>query len=220
MYRALVFDIGNTLVRSADFLESAYLEVFGRHGIPREKLQLFRQFAGRAKHLLFAEALGNVPGKAELVRECMKELEEILVKETASLEEVPGASACVRALDERGWRIAMTSGFPRSVGATILARFGWTCPVVCDGDVQEHRPAPDPVFKACQLLGVTPAEAIVIGDTPQDVRSAQAAGACSIAVTTGKFGSEELAQYHPTFVIAGIWELPALLEREFSSVHG
>ncbi len=33
MYRALVFDIGNTLVRTVDLIESAYPEVFARHGI-------------------------------------------------------------------------------------------------------------------------------------------------------------------------------------------
>ena len=57
MYRALVFDIGNTLVKTVDLIESTYLEVFARHSIPAEKIKLFKQFAGRPKNFLFEEAL-------------------------------------------------------------------------------------------------------------------------------------------------------------------
>jgi phosphoglycolate phosphatase len=211
VYRALVFDIGNTLVRTVDLIEAAYLEVFRRHGIPAEKIGLFKQFAGRPKHFLFAEALGDVPGKEAVVRGCMAEFERILVGATARIEEMPGASDCLRAVEAAGWRVATASGFPRAVGTAILDRFGWRYPVVCDEDVKEHRPAPDPVLKACEWLGVTAAEAIVVGDTPQDVKSARAAGALAIAVATGKFSREELLAHRPAFVIGALAELPALL---------
>jgi len=210
-----VFDIGNTLVRTVASIESAYLAVFVRHGIPAEKIQLFKQFAGRPKHFLFAEALGDVPDKAGVVAACMREFEEILVEEARRLEAMPGAAECLRTLGGRGWRIALASGFPRVVGRAILARFGWEYPLVCDEDVREHRPAPDPVLKASELLAVAASETIVIGDTPQDVFSAKAAGAVSIAVATGEFTREELARSGPTFVIPTLAELPGLLEREF-----
>src|SRR3989304_1354029 len=111
MPRALVFDIGNTLVRTADAIESAYLAVFARHGIPAETIRLFKRFAGRPKHVLFAEALRAVPGR-------------------------------------------------------------------------QARGGP-----------------MVSGDTPQDVKSARAAGAVSVAVATGKFGREELAAHRPQFIL-------------------
>lgn len=216
----MVFDIGNTLVRTVDSIESAYLQVFARHAIPAEKIQLFKRFAGRPKHFLFSEALGDIPRKSEVVRECMAEFEKILVEQARHVAELPGASDCLRRLRSRGWRIAMASGFPRAVGKAILDRFGWDYPLVCDEDVKEHRPAPDPVLRACELMAVAPTEALVVGDTPQDVLSARAAGACSIAVTTGKFTGEELAEHRPTFIISGLAELPDLLEREFSSPRG
>lgn len=215
MYRALVFDIGNTLVRTADSIEAAYLAVFARHGIPPEAIRLFKRFAGRPKHLLFAEALGDRPGAADLVRVCLREFEAILVDEARRLEAMPGAVECLQAVGGRGWRVALASGFPRAVGRAILDRFGWHYPLVCDEDVAAHRPAPDPVVKASALVGATPTETVIVGDTPQDVLSAQAAGAQSVAVATGKFTREELAAAGAGFVIAGLGELPALLDREF-----
>lgn len=214
MHRGLVFDIGNTLVRTLDAIESAYLTVFARHGIPGEKIRLFKQFAGRPKHFLFAEALGDVPDRPAVVRACMAEFEVLLIDAAGRFEEMPGASECLDTLGARGWRIALASGFPRAVGEAIQRRFGWRYPMVCDEDVKEHRPAPDPVWKACEWLGLTPAEVVVVGDTPQDVRSAVAAGAVSVAVATGKFSREELAAHHPAFVLSALTELPGLLERE------
>lgn len=213
--RALIFDVGNTLVRTVDSIESTYLQVFARHGIPGDKIRLFKQFAGRPKHFLFAEALGDVADKAEIVRQCMAEFERILTDGVGRLEAMPGAAEGLRTLGARGWRIACASGFPRPVGLAILARFGWRYPVVCDEDVPEHRPAPDPVWKACEWLGVTPHDAVAIGDTPQDVLSARAAGACPVAVATGKFTRDELAAFSPAFVLGSLEELPALLAREF-----
>jgi pyrophosphatase PpaX len=213
-YQALVFDIGNTLVRTLDAIESAYLRVFARQGIPADKLALFKKFAGRPKHLLFAEALGDRPDREPRVRECMAEFERLLIAASHDFTAMPGAIDTLATLGGRGWRIALASGFPRAVGEAIQRRFGWEYPMVCDEDVKEHRPAPDPVLKACEWLGVTPVEAIVIGDTPQDIRSAQAAGALSVGVATGKFARPELAEHRPAFVIDALTELPGLLERQ------
>jgi phosphoglycolate phosphatase-like HAD superfamily hydrolase len=142
--RAVIFDIGNTLVRTVDLIETTYLEIFRRHGIPAEAIRLFKQFAGRPKHLLFAEALGDIPDKTALVRACMAEFEASLIARVASIEPMPGAVDALATLTARGWRVALASGFPRAVGLAIEARFGWGHPLVCDEDVKAHRPPPTP----------------------------------------------------------------------------
>jgi phosphoglycolate phosphatase-like HAD superfamily hydrolase len=207
-YRALVFDIGNTLVRTVDLIESAYLDVFARHGVEARWIAHFKRFAGRPKHFLFAEALGEVPDRDARVRACMRDFESRLIAAVGSIEPMPGAAACLAHFERDGWRIAAASGFPRVVGTAILKRFAWDYPVVCDEDVTHHRPAPDPVLRAAELLGVTAAEAIVVGDTPQDVASAKAAGALAIAVATGKFTRAELDATAPAQVIDGLADLP------------
>lgn len=48
------------------------------------------------------------------------------------------------------------------------------------------KPHPDPVIKALSLLGASPGEAVMIGDSEWDELSAQAAGVRFIAVTNGR----------------------------------
>jgi histidinol-phosphate aminotransferase len=48
---------------------------------------------------------------------------------------------------------------------------------VCMGETPNLKPAPDPCIKALELLGnVNPENACILGDTPDDMRSARAAG--------------------------------------------
>ncbi len=69
------------------------------------------------------------------------------------------------------------------------------------------KPAPDKVYAICATLGIDPADAIMIGDTPSDMLMGRAAGvmAC-IAVLTGVSSAEELA-VHADVVLANVGHL-------------
>lgn len=58
--------------------------------------------------------------------------------------------------------------------------------------------------------GWSPESTVAIGDTPLDVESAHAASAFCVAVTTGRFGREELGDADR--VIADLSELPAAVQ--------
>jgi phosphoglycolate phosphatase-like HAD superfamily hydrolase len=53
----------------------------------------------------------------------------------------------------------------------------------------------------------TPAETLVIGDTPKDIACARAIGAPCLAVATGRFSVEELRQAGATRVVASLEEV-------------
>jgi len=58
--------------------------------------------------------------------------------------------------------------------------------VILGGDsVPRKKPAPDPIWKAAEALGVRSLECVVVGDTENDVRAAKEGGARSIGVTWG-----------------------------------
>jgi HAD superfamily hydrolase (TIGR01509 family) len=64
--------------------------------------------------------------------------------------------------------------------------------------VKRAKPAPDPLFKGFELLGVSPERGVYVGDTDIDMQTAAAAGALGIGMTTGNFTADEL-------IDAGAW---------------
>jgi pyrophosphatase PpaX len=54
-----------------------------------------------------------------------------------------------------------------------------------------HKPDPDPVLKALELLETGPAEAAFVGDSPYDIAVGKAAGVFTVAVSWGKIHPEE-----------------------------
>ncbi len=68
------------------------------------------------------------------------------------------------------------------------------------------------IQKATQLHDqLSPEEVYVIGDTPLDIEAAQAAGAVSVGVATGRYSTDELAK-------AGADHVMASLEEDFPGV--
>jgi len=69
------------------------------------------------------------------------------------------------------------------------------------------------IRRARELLGDPRAKALVIGDTPRDVKAAQAASAESVAVATGHLDQGELAAAGADLVLADLSDPQAWIER-------
>ena len=59
------------------------------------------------------------------------------------------------------------------------------------GAIERHKPQPDPVLHALELLGAAPAEAAYVGDSPFDVGAGRAAGVFTVAVAWGNIHAVE-----------------------------
>lgn len=63
--------------------------------------------------------------------------------------------------------------------------------VVCGDTVTPNKPNPKPLFLACKLANLMPAECIYVGDAKRDIQAANAAGQFSIAVKYGYLTEED-----------------------------
>ena len=64
--------------------------------------------------------------------------------------------------------------------------------VVVTADMTEkHKPDPEPVLKALELLGSEPSQAAFVGDSPFDVGAGKAAGVFTVAVSWGNIHAPE-----------------------------
>lgn len=74
------------------------------------------------------------------------------------------------------------------------------------------KPFPDPIVKAAELMGVSPANCLMVGDTTVDVRAGRAAGAQTVGVLCG-FGTEkELKRAGADLILHDTHELLAVLK--------
>ncbi len=66
--------------------------------------------------------------------------------------------------------------------------------IIAREDVRRLKPHPQPVRKAAEALGLSPAQVVMVGDTALDVRSAKAAGAQAVGVLCGLGMLDDLAR--------------------------
>jgi HAD superfamily hydrolase (TIGR01509 family) len=132
----------------------------------------------------FADRLGQPHERGRALVEEMTELMYAQVRRSVAAR--PGAVELVnrlRALD--GIRLGVASNSPRRLVDAALASAGLTRAfdaIVTSDDVAHPKPAPDIYLRACELLGVTPAQALALEDSASGVTAAKAAGLTCIGV--------------------------------------
>jgi HAD superfamily hydrolase (TIGR01509 family) len=83
---------------------------------------------------------------------------------------------------------------------------------VCGGDTVEKKPDPAPLRMALLKMKLKPGECIYVGDTPEDLQMARAAGMRAVAVL-GPFPTEKrLRAAKPEFLLENLQDLPKLLQ--------
>jgi HAD superfamily hydrolase (TIGR01509 family) len=129
-------------------------------------------------------------------------------------ELVPGARRVLKQLARRHVLGLVTSGDRERVTRQLRA-FALTRTFrarVCGGDMVEKKPDPAPLRTALQKMKLEPDVCVYVGDTPEDLQMARAAGMRAVAVL-GPFPTEKrLRAEKPEFLLEKLQDLPKLLE--------
>lgn len=107
-----------------------------------------------------------------------------------------GAAELIAGLDARGVASAALTDGPSARARALLEAVG-VIPHALVGadDAPKPRPAPDMLLRACEVLGIPPWEALVIGASESDRRAAEAAGCLFAGVDTpGAFTISDLSE--------------------------
>ena len=112
----------------------------------------------------------------------------------------PGAVALVRALSERGCRLAILTRNAREVAHVTLEAIGLAAhfPVehILGRDEAEPKPDPHGLLKIAKAWGVAPSELVMVGDYRHDLDAGRAAGARTVLVNVPHNSWPELADWH------------------------
>jgi pyrophosphatase PpaX len=182
-YSTVLFDLDGTLVDSGAMILASYRHatrtVLARE-IPDEVLAAFIGGGTIREHMTSL----NAAQADELVR-VYREHNEPLHDE---LEAFEGVEHVLRTLHGEGRRLGIVTAKRRrtvDLAFAVLPIARYFDAVVTTESTARHKPHPDPVLKALELLGAERDEAAFIGDSPFDVRAGKAAGVYAVAVAWG-----------------------------------
>lgn len=120
------------------------------------------------------------------------------------------------ALHARGHPVAVVTGKGSPMAIATLEQVGLmdAVPVLVGADhTARHKPEAEPLLHACALLGVSPQRGLYVGDAPNDILAARAAGMADVWVSWGPFTLAELAPLAPTHVAYTPADIIELLDR-------
>jgi sugar-phosphatase len=174
---AILFDLDGVLVDSTRSVERQWRIWAREQGISDEKVMSVAHGV-RAVEVIRAVA-PHLDAEAEV-----RKLESREAGDHDGVAVMPGALELVRAIPEGRWGV-VTSG-TRHLASERLRLFGIPVPgvMITADDVVTGKPHPGPYLKGAELLGVKPAECLVIEDAPAGIQSAHAGGMKVIALTS------------------------------------
>jgi HAD superfamily hydrolase (TIGR01509 family) len=79
-------------------------------------------------------------------------------------------------------------------------------------DTHKPKPSPEALIKCVKAIDVQICDCIIAGDSISDIKAGNAAGAKTVAVLSGLFSREELANERPDLILKDVTALPNFIE--------
>ena len=225
MPRLLLFDIDGTLIDSGGAGGESILDAVEEHfGVSRSTLPPL-QLAGATDPAIAMDIFQLVnrehsPDEIGTFLDLyLSNLQRRLQSPDFSGVTLPGVSQLLTALRlESAAHLGLLTGNVRR-GATIkLSRHGLFEHFIDGGFGSDHHDrnqlGPVALQRMQDATGTTYdlADVIVIGDTPKDIRCAEAFGAKCLAVATGQYSSAELSALNPWCTVESFADVPAVID--------
>ena len=134
----------------------------------------------------------------------------------ADLQACDGVLTVLDELKDDGRRLGIVTAKRRAtveLAFEVVPTLGtYFATIVTAEDTERHKPHPDPILHALDILGAAPAAAAYVGDSPFDVQAAKAAGVQAVAVTWGRIHTRErLERERPDAVVDSAEDLLGVL---------
>lgn len=213
MIKAILFDLDGTLINTNRLIMESFKHAFRRHHNTEVGEERIIRFFGEP----LRKSMESVdPKNADTLMEFFKEFNE--KKHDVLAERYAGTEEAVAALKEKGIKVGVVTSKRRIMAERSLRLVGiyeLMDVIITPEDTDKHKPDGAPMALACSRLGVSPEEAVMVGDSIYDVQCGKNAGSKTCIVTYSSFSLEELMSYNPDFIVDKLLELVDIVESEY-----
>lgn len=208
----ILFDIDGTLLTvNRNFNRQLLRELLDTHQIHYPQMEK-DTFSGRTDHDIFTSFLVNHDYDEVIYRRFkqayLSSLENQLRED--QVERHDHVDDAIDYFSQQGFvRGLLTGNYPDAAQYKLKAAgidYDFTIGAFGEFDRDRNRLPLLAIEQVREKMGIDPdpARFVIIGDTPRDIECAKHAGMKCVAVTTGKFGPEELAEHQPDLVIESL----------------
>lgn len=208
-YRAVVFDLDGTIVDSVELIivsfQHAIRGVLGREASREESI------ANVGRPLMEQMVMLSPEHAAELVA-VYREFNHREHDRMLTLYD--GIPNLLHTLQVGGVKLGLVtskSRYTTQMAFDLTGIESYFDAAICADESPRNKPSPDPILLCLERLGVPPAEAAYVGDSPSDIQAALAAEVHAIGVTWGVFSEEALVAEKPDTLVHTILELAKVL---------
>ncbi|MFI4891033.1 MAG: phosphoglycolate phosphatase [Steroidobacterales bacterium] len=217
---AVLFDLDGTLLDTAGDIALALnrsIAEFGWSPVPADEV---RHMIGRGAPILVERAAASQ--QRALSDQMHSAMIERFFHHYGALEEsgesatqpFGGAAEALRRLHAAGVRIAVVTNKQHRFAEALLrllGLIGWVDCVVGGDTCERRKPDPQPLLFACQSLGVSASQALMVGDSINDVQAARAAGIPVVCVPHGYNEGKDPRTLPCDTLIEHLSDLPGML---------
>ncbi len=186
-WKAVLFDLDGTLADSAEDIAASANHVRRAFDLDPLPLEVLRGYVGDGIRMLMQRTLE---------RDDPVDLDRAIAIWRPHYEEhgldhtrlYPGIEELLRGAVARGLRLGVVSNKLESLSVMMLEGLGCRpmFSVVVGGDsTRKRKPDPEPLLVAMERLGASPGQTLMVGDSPNDILAARAAGCASCGVLWG-----------------------------------
>lgn len=201
----ILFDLDGTLINTNELIIASFLYTLDKHFPEQYNRESILPFMG----MPLVETMEQFD--KEKVSELVQTYREHNISHHDELvTEFEGVFETVEELYKKGYKLGIVTTKMRNtveMGLRLVGLNKFFQTVVTLDDVKNAKPDPEPVQKALALLGSTPEEAIMVGDSKYDILAGQNAGTQTAGVAWTIRGNDYLQQFNPDFMLNEMTDL-------------
>lgn len=190
----VLFDLDGTLLDTAPDLATALNTVLTNHQRPKLPFETIRPYSSMGTRGLLKLGFQIDEAHAEykeLREQFLQAYHHHIFDETSIF---PGIEQVIAQVENQGLRWGVVTNKPFGLAQQLMQHFKLIdrCACLVGGDtLAKHKPDPEQLLYACEMIGCSTDESVYIGDAARDIEAARRANMRSVAALYGYITPEE-----------------------------